>query len=103
MQKTVFMCAKLRSDVENITYVTVFNFLIQELEVNIELNYLLSLLDFGEDITKALGSAMTTPHPVFGKKMIEETQAQGIGMSRIEMARLKAESEFKPITNWASL
>jgi hypothetical protein len=35
--------------------------------------------------------------------MIEETQAQEIGMGRIEMARLKAESEFKPITNWASL
>jgi hypothetical protein len=73
LPKTVFVCAKLRSDVENITYVTVFNFLIQELEVNIELNYLLSLLDFVGDVTTALGSAMTTPHPAFGRKVIENS------------------------------
>ena len=41
MNKTVFACVKMRTDVPDVTYCTVVNFLIQELELKIELTHCL--------------------------------------------------------------
>jgi hypothetical protein len=101
LDESFYQCTKLRSDVENIIYVTEISFLLQELELNLELTHLMSILEFVDAVTES--ASLFDPHPVFDKPKLEESKYQQYGMSRLEMVKYRAESGFKPITNWATL
>jgi len=65
MPHALFCFAKIRTDIKEITYFKVFNFLIQEMELQVELKHMLVLMNFAKELTQALGSTIAKVHPVF--------------------------------------
>ena len=65
MLPTFFFASKLRIDNPNVTYCTLCNFVLQELDLKIELKHLLTVYEYVLNFTEAAGSSLTIVHPVF--------------------------------------
>jgi hypothetical protein len=65
MLPTFFFASKLRTDNPNVTYCTLVNFVLQELDLKIELKHVLTVYDYVFKLTEAAGSSLTIVHPVF--------------------------------------
>jgi len=57
--------ADMRNDNPDVAYYDKFNFLVQELELAIELKHLMLIVSFATSVGQELGSSLTTVHPIF--------------------------------------
>ena len=62
MEDMIIGCIKMNKDVPNITFITLLNFWIQEIEFRLEIKHAYTIMKFYENVSKTFNK---TSHPVF--------------------------------------
>jgi hypothetical protein len=55
-----------------VTYITMYEFLLQELEVKMEINHLMDILEFVQDFNLQSNSGLYDNHAIFSEKPLEK-------------------------------
>ena len=81
-----FFCAKYRTDKEQIIHCTLFNFLMQEVELNLEWRHVISMLNLVTEISGLMGFAVVDLHPAFFKEKegeFDNLEKKSLGSSEL--------------------
>ena len=66
----------MRTGIPKITYITMFEFLIQELELKMEINHLMSILEFLSEYNDQSNAGIYSSHAIFHDKHAKATESE---------------------------
>ena len=55
----------MKTNIPNVTYITMFEFLLQELELKMEINHLMTILEFVTEYNAQSNVGIYSTHPIF--------------------------------------
>ena len=65
VQSAVSIYVSLRTNIENVTYINLFEFLFRELELRIELDHLMTIFEFVGDFNEKFAVGLAASHEIF--------------------------------------
>ena len=66
----------MKTNIPNVLYITLFEFLVKELELKVEVEHMNEMIDYGSAVGRMFGTGITASHNIFTESAVKKERAE---------------------------
>ena len=66
----------MKTNIPNVLYITLFEFLVKELELKVEVEHMNEMIEYGSAVGRMFGTGITASHNIFSESAVKKERAE---------------------------